>query len=105
MGSPNRATSSTKTWVAQAEARSKSADFGNNYLKKKKLTQANVSAVYNTISKHKREIVEFEETHQSFYKIMIHYLPNLAMIPEDVRHLELKWQLFIFAIKTLNIQR
>ena len=102
VGSPNRPTSSTENWIAQADARAKSADVGNNFLKKKKLTQANVAAVYNTISQHKREIVEYEETTQSFYKIMTHYCPNLAMIPEDVRHLELKWQLFTFAMKNIE---
>ena len=105
VGSPNRATTSTKTWAAQADARSKSADVGNNFIKKKKLTQANVSSVYNAISKHKREIVEYEETIQSFYKIMAHYLPNLAMIPEDVRHLELKRQLFTFAMKNIEYMK
>ena len=102
VGSPNRPTSSTENWIAQADARAKSADFGNTFLKKKKLTQANIAAVYNTISQHKREIVEYEETTQSFYKIMTHYFPNLAMIPEDVRHLELKRQLFTFAMKNIE---
>ena len=102
VGSPNRPSSSTENWIAQADARAKSADVGNNFLKKKKLTQANVSAVYNTVSKHKREIVEYDETTQSFYKIMTHYCPNLAMIPEDVRHLELKRQLFTFAMKNIE---
>ena len=102
VGSPNRTISSTENWIAQADARSKSADVGNTCLKKKKITQANVAAVYNAISKHKREIVEFEYTDQSFYKIMTHYLPSLVMIPEDIRHMELKRQLFIFAMKNIE---
>ena len=102
VGSPNRTKASTESWIAQADARSKSANVGNTYLNKKKLTQANVAAVYNAISKHKREIVEFEDTDQSICKIMTHYLPSLAMIPEDIRHMELKQQLFTFAMKNIE---
>ena len=61
-----------------------------------------MAAVYNAISKHKREIVEFEDTDQSFYKIMTHYVPSLVMVPEDIRHMELKRQLFTFAMKNIE---
>ena len=52
--------------------------------------------MYDAIKEqYKRDTVEFTETHQSFFKIMTHYVASLGLVPEDVRHMELKRCLFI----------
>ena len=81
----------------------KTVDAGMTFLKKKKLTASNSNLVYDAIKEqYKRDIVEFAETHQSFFKIMTHYIASLGLVPEDVRHMELKRRLFEFIMKNIE---
>ena len=59
-----------------------------------------MQVIYDNVSEqHNREIIEYHEDVQSFYKIMTHYVPSLGMIPEDTRYLKLKKNLFEFVMK------
>ena len=59
--------------------------------------------MYDAIKEqYKRDSVEFPETHQSFFKIMTHYVASLGLVPEDVRHMELKRRLFEFIMKNIE---
>ena len=67
------------------------------------MTASNANLVYDAIKEQcKRDIVEFTETHQSFFKIMTHYVASLGLVPEDVRHMELKRRLFEFIMKNIE---
>ena len=77
----------------------KTAELGATFIKNKKITANNVSVIYDSVSQHGREIVEYNEEVQSFYRIMTHYVPMLGMIPEDQRYIELKRNLFEFVMK------
>ena len=88
--SPQRPASSIEACVAKSDIVCKMVDAGMTFLKKKKLTASNANLVYDAIKEqYKRDIVEFAETHQSFFKIMTHYVASLGLVPEDVRHMEL----------------
>ena len=72
---------------------------GNTFLKKKKITPTHSQAICDAVGQYNWNIVEFNESHQSFFKIMTYYYPAIGMIPEDVRYLELRRQLFDFFMK------
>ena len=89
--SPHRPASSIEVCVAKSNIVCKTVDAGRTFLKKKKLTASNANLVYDAIKQqYKRDIVEFADTHQSFFKIMTHYIASLGLVPEDARHMELK---------------
>ena len=101
--SPHRPASSIEACVAKSDIVCKTVDAGMTFLKKKKLTASNTNLVYDAIKEqYKRDIVEFAETHQSFFKIMTHYMASLGLVPEDVRHMELKRRLFEFITKNIE---
>ena len=101
--SPQRPASSIEACVAKSDIVCKTVDAGMTFLKTKKLTASNANLVYDTIKEqYKRDIVEFTETHQSFFKIMTHYVASLGLVPEDVRHMELKQCLFEFIMKNIE---
>ena len=77
----------------------KLSDVGNVFLKKRKTIPSNSSAISDVVWQYNRHIVEFNESHQSFFKIMTYYYPAIGMVPEDVRYLELRRPLFDFAMK------
>ena len=86
-----RPASSIEVCVAKSDIVCKMVDAGMTFFRKKKLTASNANLVYDAIKEqYKRDIVEFAETHQSFFKIMTHYIASLSLVPEDVRHMELK---------------
>ena len=59
-----------------------------------------MQVIYDNVSEqHNREIIEYHEDVQSFYKRMTHYVPLLGMIPKDTCYLELKKNLFEFVMK------
>ena len=97
--SPHRPINSVEEAKSKADAMCKSADLGATFIKNKKITANNVPLIYDSVSQHGREIVEYHEEVQSFYRIMTHYVPTLGMIPEDQRYLELKRNLFEFVMK------
>ena len=98
--SPNRPSNSVEEAKSKADAMCKAADLGATFIKNKKITASNVQVIYDNVSEqHNREIIEYHEDVQSFYKIMTHYVPSLWMIPEDTRYLELKKNLFEFVMK------
>ena len=86
-----RPASSIEACVAKLDIVCKMVDVGTTFLKKKKLTASNANLVHDAIKEqYKRDIVEFTDTHQSFFKIMTHYVASLSRVAEDVRHMELK---------------
>ena len=97
--SPHRPINSVEEAKSKADAMGKAADLGATFIKNKKITANNVAIIYDSVSQHGREIVEYHEEVQSFYRIMTHYVPTLGMIPEDQRYLELKKNLFEFVMK------
>ena len=100
---PQRPASSIEACVAKSDIVCKTVDVGTTFLKKKKLTASNANLVYDAIKEqYKRDIVEFTETHQSFFKIMTHYVTSIGLVPEDVRHMELKRCLFEFIMKNIK---
>ena len=82
--SPFRPTSSVAECIAKAESICKLSDAGNTFLKKKKITPTHSQAICDAVGQYNRNIVEFNESHQSFFKIMTYYYPAISMIPEDV---------------------
>ena len=101
--SPHRPASSVEACVAKSDIVCKTVDAGTTFLKKKKLTSSHANIVYDAIKmQYKRDIVEFTDTHQSFFKIMTHYIAALGLVPEDVQHMELKCQLFEFVMKNIE---
>ena len=101
--SSQRPASSIEACVAKSDIMCKTVDAGKTFLKKKKLTASNANLVYDAIKEqYKRDIDEFTETHQSFFKIMTHYVASLGLVPEDVRHMELKRRLFEFIMKNIE---
>ena len=97
--SPFRPTSSVAECIAKADSICKLFDVGNTFLKKKKITPTHSQAICDAVGQYNRNIVEFNESHQSFFKIMTYYYLAISMIPEDVRYLELRRQLFDFVMK------
>ena len=90
-----RPTSSVAECIAKAESICKLSDVGNTFLKKKKITLTHSQAICDAVGQYNWNIVEFNESHQSFFKIMTYYYPAIGIIPEDVRHLELRRQRLI----------
>ena len=97
--SPFRPTSSVAECIAKAESICKLSDARNTFLKKKKITPTHSQAICDAVGQYNRNIFEFNESHQSFFKIMTYYYLAMGMIPEDVRYLELHRQLFDFVMK------
>ena len=100
--SPLRSPSSVDECISKADTVCKLADLGNVFLKKKKITATNSQAIVDAVNQYSRTIVEFNVQDQSFMKIMTYYFPSLSHLPEDVRHMELKKQLFEFTMKNIE---
>ena len=97
--SPNRSKQNPNTGADQATSKCKTVDAGNVFIKKKKITQSGKQAVFSAVKKHGREIIEFTEEKESFYKILSFYVPALNMTPEDMHVSQLKKDLFAFIHK------
>ena len=97
--SPNRSKENPNTGAEQASSKCKTVDAGNIFIKKKKITQTGKQLVFTAVKNQGREIVEFTEEKESFYKILSFYVPSLNMTPEDMRIAQLKKELFAFIHK------
>ena len=96
IGSPSHAKSSTEILQSQAEAKGKLALAVETFIRKKKLTNSNHMTIYDSVVKRKRDVIQFDDGPQSFYRIMTHYAPDLNFTPDDVKHKDLQQQLFTF---------
>ena len=97
---PNREASSIEACKAVAETKSKCAETGEAFIRKKKMTPANNVKLFEAVKAHKRDSIDYNEGVDSFYKIMTYYAEAwYGMVPEDVRHLKLKENLFNFVMK------
>ena len=97
---PNREASSIEACKAVAETKSKCAETGEAFIRKKKMTPANNVKLFEAVKAHKRDSIDYNEGVDSFYKIMTYYAEAwYGMVPEDVRHLKLKENLFNFIMK------
>ena len=88
--------------IAQADAKSKNAEIGNKFLKTKKVTLANGNTVFDAIAKMDRDIIEYPYSPLSFYRILAHYTPDMAFVPEDERPFKLKTKLLNFVMQNIE---
>ena len=88
--------------LALAECKCKLADAGDMFLRKKKMTAANASVLFQSIKERGKEVVVFDDGPQSFYKIMSYYARGLEMVPKDMRFRTLKEQLFDFVMENMK---
>ena len=102
MGSPASTQDATEILQSQSEAKGKLALAADTFLKKKKMTSNNHMTIFDAVSKKKRDIIEFDDGPQSFYRIMTHYAPNLNFMPEDVKHKEVQQNLFTFVMENVK---
>ena len=86
-------------YKAQSDLKSKTADQGNTFLKKKKITPANMKLIFDYMHSKKRDIIKFSVTKNSFYAIIAFYVDNLGLIPNDLKPGELKSRLYNFVMK------
>ena len=88
--------------IAQADAKSKNAEIGNKFLKTKKVTPANGNTVFDAVAKMDRDIIEYPYIPLSFYRILAHYTPDMAFVPEDERPFKLKTKLLNFVMQNIE---
>ena len=88
--------------IAQSDAKSKNAEIGNKFLKTKKVTPANGATVFEAVAKMDRDIIEYPYTPLSFYRILAHYSPDMAFVPEDERPFKLKTKLLNFVMQNIE---
>ena len=88
--------------IAQADAKSKNAEIGNKFLKTKKVTPANGNTVFDAVAKMDRDIIEYPYSPLSFYRILAHYTPDMAFVPEDERPFKLKTKLLNFVMQNIE---
>ena len=69
---------------AQAEAKGKAAIAADNFICKKKITDRNRSNLFDSVTKKNRDVIQFEDGPQSFYRIITYYAQDLNFMPEDV---------------------
>ena len=86
-------------YKAQSDLKSKTADQGNTFLKKKKITPANMKLIFDYMRSKKRDIIEFSVTKNSSYAIIAFYVDNLGLIPDNLKPRELKSCLYNFVMK------
>ena len=86
-------------YKAQSDLKSKTADQGNTFLKKKKIMLANMKLIFDYMCSKKRAIIEFSIAKNSFYAIIAFYVDNLGLIPDDLKPGELKSHLYNFVMK------
>ena len=99
---PVRHTRNIDECIAQADAKSRNAEIGNKFLRSKKVTPANGSIVFHAVLDKNREIIEFPFTPLSFYRILAHYSPDMAFVPEDERPFKLKTKLLNFVMQNIE---
>ena len=85
--------------LAHTEAKGKTADAGNQFLKKKKVTSGNLQTCFKAIRDKGRDITDYNEEKNSFYLIISHYFDSLWMVPEDQRPSEIKSLLYNFVMR------
>ena len=88
--------------IAQADAKSKNVEIGNKFLKTKKVTPANGNTVFDAVAKMDRDIIEYPYSPLSFYRILAHYTPDMAFVPEDERPFKLKTKLLNFVMQNIE---
>ena len=88
--------------IAQADTKSKNAEIGNKFLKTKKVTPANGNTVFDAVAKMDRDIIEYPYSPLSFYRILAHYTPDMAFVPEDERLFKLKTKLLNFVMQNIE---
>ena len=86
-------------YKVQAQMKSKTAEQGNIFLKKKKITASNMKLIFDHMKVKKRDIIEFNVTKNSFYVIIAFYVDNLGLIPDKLKPAELKNRLYNFIMK------
>ena len=86
-------------YKVQSDLKSKTADQGNTFLKKKKITPANMKLIFDYMCSKKRGIIEFSVAKNSFYAIIAFYVDNLGLILDDLKPGELKSCLYNFMMK------
>ena len=86
-------------YKAQSDLKSKAADQGNTFLKKKRITPANMKLIFDNMRSKKRDIIEFSVTKKSFYAIIAFYVDNLGLIPNNLKPGKLKSYLYNFVMK------
>ena len=101
-GTPVRPSTNFEECLVQADSKSKIAESGNLFLKKKKITPANADVVYQCVTEKERDIIEYPSSALTFFKIMAHYTPEMAFVPEDERPYKLKTQLVNFVMKNID---
>ena len=69
---------------------------------KKKMTAGNRMTIFDVVKKKGRDVIDFPEGPQSFYRIMTHYVAGLNFVPEDGRHKHLQQDLFTFVMKNVD---
>ena len=99
---PVRPSTNFDECISQADSKSKIAEAGNQFLKKKKITPANADVIYQCVTEKDRDIIEYPSTALTFFKIMAHYSPEMAFVPEDERPCKLRTQLINFVMKNID---
>ena len=88
--------------IAQANYKTKNTAQCDLFLKRKKVTASNKPLIFQHIKDKDLEKIEFDTKPLSFYRIMTQYIGGLGMVPEDVRHKQVKDSLFTFVMQ--NVQ-
>ena len=102
VGSPSSTPYRPEICIAQADYKAKNTAQCDTFLKRKKVTSANKAAVFQHIKDKELEIIEYDTQPLSFYRIMTQYIGGLGMIPEDVRHKQVKEKLFTFVMQNVH---
>ena len=100
LGSPcNKNLSALDLCIAQGEAKCKTADQGNIFLKKKKITDANMKTIFDIIKGKKKDIIKYSVPKNSFFVIMAFYCDSLGLISDEVKPSEMKKRLYDFTME------
>ena len=67
-----------------------------------KVTPSNGNTVFDAVTKMDRDIIEYPYSPLSFYRILAHYTPDMAFVPEDKRPFKLKTKLLNFVIQNIE---
>ena len=62
----------------------------------------NKSVLIEVVSKRNRDIIAFDDSPQSFYRIMTFYSTDLNFVPDNIKHKELQKRLFTFIMKNVE---
>ena len=101
VGSPRnpKSMSSLDLYKAQADTKSKVADQGNTYPKRKKVNEKNMKPIFDLMRAKKREIVDFTMEKNSVYAIMAFYCDSVGTMDDEKKVTEMKNHLYNFCMK------